>query len=178
MSYDLLLLDSYSFHYSVSLNLICHTDRGTQVRSRLPITTDSALPSTALLPSLGTRKRGRVEDYPNGGDLAVLDGEVFGRGNALGGNGVRVVEQQRGLFVAEGGNQRRTGEHLCESNLGLAHALRALQASGWRVTDDVIGDIAHGRVNVASAPRVVVSQGGLLRRAVGLGHRNVPFFSP
>src|SRR6266516_7986966 len=124
MSYDLLLLDSYSFHYSVSLNLICHTDRGTQVRSRLPITTDSALPSTALLPSLGTRKRGRVEDYPNGGDLAVLDGEVFGRGNALGGNGVRVVEQQRGLVVAEGGNQRRTGEHLCESHLGLAHELR------------------------------------------------------
>src|SRR6478735_6863580 len=51
----------------------------------------------------------------------------------------------------------------------------AFQAAGRRVADDVVGDVAHGRVQVVVGPGLVVSQPGPQRGTGGICHGYLPF---
>src|SRR5262249_43819844 len=110
-------------------------------------------------------------DEPAVGDLAVGNGDALGGRCACDGHGSGVVHDQRGLVVAEGGDQFRALEDLYERTHKAPVGLCALQAPGWCVADDVIGDVAHGLVQVVTGPCVVVGQRGPQRGAGGVGHR-------
>src|SRR6266487_5960145 len=129
-------------------------------------------PSWRGLP--GRIERGPVKHEPAVGDLAVVNGDTLGAGCALNRHGFGVIHDQRGLGVAEGGDQFRAGEDLHERAHEAPVGICSLQAAGWRVADDVIGDVAHGLVQVVTGPGLVVGQRGAQRGAGGLGHDDVP----
>src|ERR1700758_5418561 len=146
--------------------------------------TPPALPSPALRrwgePCRSTRglkcgeDRGAVEDVPTVGDLAVLDSDPLRTGSALYRPGFGVVHDERGFIVTEGGDHFRAGEHLQERALETAVGLGAFQPAGRRVADDVVGDVAHGRVQVVTDPGLVVSQPGPQRGTGGICHGYFP----
>src|SRR5258707_1978141 len=119
--------------------------------------------------------RGAVEDVASGGDLAVLDGDPLGPGSAFYRPGFGVVHDERGVIVTEGGDHFRAGEHLQERALETAVGLGAFQAAGRRIADDVVGDVAHGRVQVVVGPGLVVGQPGPQRGTGGIRHGDFPF---
>src|SRR5271168_670006 len=120
---------------------------------------------------------GAVEDVAAVGDLAVLDGDPLGTGSAFHRPGFGVVHDERGFIVTEGGDHFRAGEDLQERALETAVRLGAFQAAGRRVADDVVGDVAHGRVQVVIGPGLVVGQPGLQRGTGGICHGDFPFVS-
>src|SRR6202158_4208787 len=143
--------------------------------------TPPALPSPRLRPCRscgglnGGDDRGAVEDVAAVGDLAVLDGDPLGTGSAFHRAGFGVVHDERGFIVTEGGDHFRAGEHLQERALETAVGLGAFQAAGRRIADDVVGDVAHGRIQVVTGPGLVVSQPGPQRGTGGICHGYFPF---
>src|SRR5215475_6730741 len=141
-------------------------------RPRLPVSLQPPAGSSARGPP-GRVERGPVKHEPAVGDLAVGNGDALGGGCALDGHGFGVVHDQRGLPVAEGGDQLRAGEDLHERAHEAPVGIRTLQAASWRVADEVIGDVAHGLVQVVTGPGLEVGQCNAQRRAGGLGHDDV-----
>src|SRR6266566_6528338 len=149
------------------------THRGSRARRRSGTHLLVIGPSLRGLP--GRVERGPVKDEPAVGDLAVGNGDALGAGCALDGHGFGVVHDQRGPVVAEGGDQLRAGEDLHERAHEAPVGICALQAAGWRVADDVVGDVTHGLVQVVAGPGVVIGERGASRR---IPAEPVPPFQP
>jgi hypothetical protein len=122
--------------------------------------------------------RGLVEHDPQRGDLAAGDRGAGGDVVAGHRDGGDVVHQQRGLVVAERGDQRGAGDHREEALLEVAEGLASFEVDSRRVADDVVGDGAHVLVDVVVVPRVVPGQSDLKRGTAGCSHSRSLSSSP
>src|SRR4029453_19157021 len=129
-------------------------------------------PSWPISPggAAGGLERQPVEDEPVVDDLAVADGEALGARAAGHRRGAGVVDQHRRGVVAEGGQQLGAEQHLGERAQKLAVGLDALDAAGGGVADDVVGEVAHGGLDVLAGPGLVVGARDLQGGAVVGGH--------
>src|SRR5262245_64218070 len=83
-----------------------------------------------------------LKNEPPIDDLAVFNGYAFGTRRTLHRHRLGVVHDNGLFVVTKGRKQRRAGEDLYERCDEFAVRNCAFQSSGWRITDDVVGDIA------------------------------------
>ena len=76
---------------------------------------------------------------------------------------------RRRMRAASGRGPRRGASEGGGAPVGMC----ALKAAGWRVADDVIGDVSHGLIQVVTGPGLVIGQRDTQRGAGGLGHDDV-----